>query len=71
MDSNENTGVYLTLDDCAALYPRFKGDESFLSEKERMVLLKIEKALYGNFSIREIEELLDRGSAKSNAPGRT
>ena len=31
-----------------------------------MVLLKIEKALYDNFSIREMEELLDRGSVPQN-----
>ena len=58
MDS-ENTGV-LTLNDCAALYPRFKGSESFLSDGERMVLHKIEKTLYERFSIREMEDLLDR-----------
>jgi len=69
MDSDE-TGVFLTLNDCAALYPRFKGNESFLSEEERMVLLKIEKALYGSLSIREMEELLERSSVTSDAHGR-
>jgi len=70
MDNNENTGLYLSLNDCAVIYPRFKGSESFLSEGERMVLLKIEKILYESFSIREIEDLLDRGSAKPDAPRR-
>ena len=70
MESDENTGVFLTLADCAALYPRFKGNESFLSEGERLALLKLEKALYECFSVREMEELLERSSALFGAPGR-
>ena len=69
MDTDENTGVFLTLNDCAALYPRFKGSESFLSEGERAVLLKVEKALYGSLSVREMEELLGRCPAHSAAFG--
>ncbi|MCL2231982.1 MAG: hypothetical protein FWB99_02785 [Treponema sp.] len=69
MDTDENTGVFLTLNDCTALYPRFKGSESFLSEGERTVLLKIEKALYGSLSVREMEELLGKGTAQSAAFG--
>ena len=57
-------GVFLSLNDFTALYPRFKENESFLSEEERKVFLRIEKMLYESFSIREMEELLVRGSAK-------
>ena len=70
MDNSKNSGVFLALNDCAALYPRLKGNEPFLSEEERTVLLKIEKALYESFSISEMEELLERGSARPGAPGR-
>ena len=69
MDKAEGAGVFLTLNDCTALYPRLKGNESFLSEEERKVLLGIEKVLYGNLSVQEVEELLERGSARPGAPG--
>jgi len=48
----------LSLEDCAALFPRLKENEGSLSKDERMVLLKLEKVLYGNLSISGIEELL-------------
>ena len=70
MDYEEEAGVFLALNDCTALYPRFKESESFLSEEERKVLLRIEKVLYGNLSIREMEELLERGSSRPGASGR-
>ena len=56
-------GVFLTLNDCTALYPRYKENEPFLSEEERKVLLRIEKLLYGFLSINEMEELIGKGSA--------
>ena len=66
----EEAGLFLTLNDCTILYPRFKENESFLSEEERKLLFRIEKVLYGNLSIREIEVLLERGSARLGTPGR-
>ena len=69
MDECGEAGVFLTLNDCAALYPRFKENESFLSKDERKVLLRIEKVLYGNLSIREMEELLGRSLPGSSLPG--
>ena len=59
--------VVLHLNECAALYPRFKARERLLAEDERLVLLKIEKALYESFSIKEMEELLKKGSIHFNA----
>ena len=53
-------GVFLTLDDCKVLFSRLKAKESFLSKQERIVLLKMEKVLYGNLSVREMEEILGR-----------
>ena len=70
MNSGEHTGVFLALNDCVALYPRLKSNEFFLSDGERMVLIRIEKALYECFSIKEMEELLDRGAARADMPGR-
>jgi hypothetical protein len=70
MDNGGEAGVFLSLNDCGALYPRFKENESFLSEDERKVLLRIEKLLYRNLSIGEMEELLERGSARPGAAGR-
>ena len=72
MDNSTEAGVFLTLNDCTSLYPGLKENESFLSEGERKVLLRIEKVLYGSLSIREVEELIERGSAPSGPgmPGR-
>jgi hypothetical protein len=71
MDRGAEAGVFLTLNDCTVLFPRFKANEFFLSAEERRILHRIEKVLYGNLSIREMEELLDKGAAssKSGFPG--
>ena len=70
MDNTDETGVFLTLNDCVTLYPRLKATESFLSDEERKIFLEIEKALYESFSIQELEELLEKSSVKPGAPGR-
>jgi len=67
MDDIEKTGIFLSLNDCAALYPRLKGCEPLLAGEERAALLKIEKLLYGILSIREMEELLEKSSARFDA----
>ena len=63
MYNNEEEGVFLTLNDCTVLYPGLKENEPSLSDKERNILFKIEKVLYGSLSVREIEELLEKDSA--------
>lgn len=60
MEDRPEAGVFLTLNDCTTLYPGLKGNESFLPEAERKLLLKIEKVLYGNLSISQMEELLTK-----------
>ena len=70
MDENPGNGVLLTVNDCKSLYARLKGSESFLSEAERKILLRIEKVLYESFSISEMEELLERSSVMSSKTGR-
>ena len=67
MDDIEKTGIFLSLNDCAALYPRLKGSEPLLAEEERVLLLKMEKLLYGVLSVREMEELLEKSSANFDA----
>ena len=56
---NEEAGIFLTLKDCTILFPRLKDNESSLSKEERMIFLRMEKVIYGNLSIREMEELLE------------
>ena len=58
-------GVFLTLNDCTILFPRLKENEPLLSEKERRLLHRIEKVLYENLSIREMEELLERRASST------
>jgi len=67
MGDDASAGVFLTLNDCTVLFPRLKENESFLSKEERRLLHRIEKVLYGNLSIREMEELLERGASSSRS----
>jgi len=53
-------GIFLSLNDCTALFPGLKRNESSLSNNERLILLRMEKVLYRNLSIQEMEELLER-----------
>ena len=64
MESNEEAGIFLTLNDCTILFPRLKDNESTLSKEERMIFLRMEKVIYGNLSIREMEELLEKREGK-------
>ena len=66
MDSSGEPGIFLTLNDCAVVFPRLKKNETFLSIEERMLMLRIEKILYGNLSIQEMEELLEKDTTASN-----
>ena len=63
MNIEGEEGIFLTLNDCITLFPGLKKNESSLSHDERMILLKIEKLLYGNLSIQDVEELLERTGA--------
>ena len=60
MNIDGEEGLFLTLNECKTLFPGLKRNESFLSNDERMIMLKIEKVLYQNLSIQDIEELLER-----------
>ena len=62
---DDAAGVFLTLNDCTILFPRLKKNEGVLSKEERSLLHRIEKVLYGNLSIREVEELLENGASSA------
>ena len=65
MNNNEEAGIFLTINDCSVLFPRLKENESFLTKEERMIFLRMEKVLYWNLSIREMEELLEKRSGNA------
>jgi len=54
-------GIFLTMEELAAIFPRLKKNEAKLDFKERQVLGRMERVLYKNLSIEELENRL-RGS---------
>ena len=52
------SGVYLTLEELSILFPLLKKSEALLNNKERQILVKIEKKLYEHLSIADIENRL-------------
>ena|GEM_PF-3280995 len=68
MEYDGEAGLFLSLKDCTILFPALKGNESSLSREERMLMLRIEKVLYGNLSIREMEELLGEAAGGLKPP---
>jgi len=56
-----DTGIFLTLEDMAVIFSPLKKNEAQLNLRERQVLNRIERLLYKNLSIEEIENRL-RGS---------
>ena len=74
LENDRNEGpiqpaINLSLDECTVLFPRLKGNESSLTKDERIILLKMEKLLYENLSIQEIDELLGQTEGKSGMRG--
>lgn len=58
-------GVFFILEDLVTLFPLFKKNEAFLTVKERQLFSKIEKILYENLSIGEIESFLGEQNENS------
>jgi len=58
---NAATGIFLTLEDLSLIFSSLKKNEAHLNLEERQVLNRIERLLYKNLSIEEIENRL-RGS---------
>ena len=63
MNIEGEEGIFLTLNDCIALFPGLKRNESVLSNDERTILVKLEKILYRNLSIQDVEKLLEQSGA--------
>ena len=57
-ENDSEKGVFLSLGEARHLFPLLKKEESSISKEQRAIMLKIEKVLYENLSIREMEELL-------------
>jgi hypothetical protein len=54
----DQKGIFLTLNELLAVFPRLKRLEAVLEKDERAVLIKMEKVLYEQLSISEIEKCL-------------
>jgi len=57
MTLDDETGVFLSLEDCKCIFKKLKRDEAKLSNDELAIFGRIEKVLFSKLSIREIEEL--------------
>ena len=58
-DSCSGEGLFLSLEECKILFYGLKKNEFKLSTEERMILYKMEKVLYRNLSIQDMESLLE------------
>ena len=56
-DNRGGEGLFLPLDECKILFSGLKKNEFSLSKEERMILYKMEKVLYRNLTIQEMESL--------------
>ncbi|MCL1814945.1 MAG: hypothetical protein FWG27_03875 [Treponema sp.] len=54
----QGEGIFFTLEELLVLFPLLKKNEPLLSDKERQMLVKIEKIIYEHLSIAEIESRL-------------
>ena len=59
--ADTGAGIFLTLEELSFIFPSLKKNEASLGLRERQVLNRIERMLYKNLSIEEIENRL-RGS---------
>jgi hypothetical protein len=57
MEKNGGIGLFFDLEECKALFARFKRDEGILTHEEQRILLRLEHLLYGTLSIQEVEDL--------------
>ena len=57
MCPDEKSGIFLNLTECKSLFRKLKKDEPKLTDDELLILHKIEKKLYSELTIWDIEEL--------------
>jgi hypothetical protein len=65
-DRPEGEGIFLTTEELLSVFPRLKKSEAAMNVSERAVLLRIERLLYRNLSVEELEALT---GARSPASG--
>jgi hypothetical protein len=58
MEYKQQEGIFFTFNELKTVFPWLKKRENTLSSVERTLLLKIERALYEQLSIQEVEGLL-------------
>jgi hypothetical protein len=58
MDYPQGAGVFISLEELAAIFPRIKQGEPAMNGAERQALAKLEKALYEHLSVEEAEKLM-------------
>jgi hypothetical protein len=68
MMDEANGELFLTQEDTKVLFTLLKAREYALSGAERLVLSKIENALYARLSVDEVEALLPRNQDKASDP---
>jgi hypothetical protein len=56
-EASELPGLFLSLEELRSLFPRLKKSEAQLDISERALLLRMERVLYENLSIQELETL--------------
>lgn len=61
IDTENERGVFFSMEELAVIFPIVKKNESFLDLRGRQVLNRIERILYDHLSIEDIENRL-RGS---------
>ncbi|MDR1987185.1 MAG: hypothetical protein LBP88_09495 [Treponema sp.] len=64
MEYPHEGGVFFTFNELKVIFPRLKRGENTLLPAERDVLLKIERTLYKQLSIQEVEGLLNSSVSK-------
>ncbi|MDR2796991.1 MAG: hypothetical protein LBB80_01480 [Treponema sp.] len=64
MEYQHEGGVFFTFNELKVIFPRLKKRENTLLPAERDILLKIERTLYNQLSIQDVEGLLDTSLSK-------
>jgi hypothetical protein len=70
MDYPQGAGVFISLEELAAIFPRIKQGEPAMNGAERQALAKLETALYEYLSIEEAEELMRIPGSHGTGDGR-
>jgi hypothetical protein len=70
MEYLQEAGVFISLGELTAIFPRIKRGERDMNREELRVLTKLEKALYEYLSVEEAEKLLGVPGSLGKGDGR-